>query len=1073
MRVHRLRARAFGPFAGEVELDVDALAASGLFLVHGPTGAGKTSLLDAVCFALYGDVPGARSAKSLRSDHAAPDVVPSVELEFSCGRRRFRIRRSPAHSRPKRRGDGVRAFPATVELGEWRCGELVPVTTRIDEAAALLDDVLGMGKEQFAKVVLLPQGDFAAFLRASPEERRALLERLFDIERYADVERWLVEARRRAGAGALEVRAALEVDLARVREVVAASGVTEAEPPGSGTTEPGPLGSGGTEPEPLGSGVTEPEPLASEVTPPGAGSPELVPQVQALVEAVQRRVAGTMARFDAASTAEHKAAADLAAGRLRGAAAERGEHAREVLAELGERAEELAGRRRRLTAARSAAEVSGHLQARDRAEAEVQDARTRLEGARRAAAVLGLDHGDGEQQPALALTAAIGQHDETVAELLRLAAAAEQRSVVVATRETDAARLQSELGLRTAERSAAERTVAAARAEVEAVTAVGIGLDALVAERSLAHDRLAVGRSVLEDQPRLLLLREEAADVREQAQAARGRELDLRARRLDGMAAELAAGLVPGDPCPVCGAAEHPAPARTEQSVSAADVAAAAAAASRLVEAAGTLDLRVAALTRSVADRVQALGGAVDGPGLEAALTGAEAALQSARTRLAEERASHESLEVATERLAAASAKRDRAASALVAVRARRDEAAGQERRDVAASLALASCHAEQCPCGTGRPAARTASAPDAEAVAATGRAHVRAARAAQALAEAQEAHTDASRRWADAEAALTAALDTDFGDAGAARAAALPGPEVDRLAEDVHAADRRRATAEATLCEPDVAVALGSTRVDVTALQAAAAEARTTLLRAKDDSGAAERAARALAPLAAAVLDRAATLGPALDLHLRLKTLADAVSGTGTDNALRMRLTSFVLAARLEKVVALANERLRLMGAGRYVLEHSDERAAGGARGGLGLRVLDQWTGRTRETSSLSGGESFMASLALALGLADAVREEAGGADIGTLFVDEGFGSLDEDSLEQVLGVLDSLREGGRAVGVVSHVPELRGRIPSQVVVRKTTTGSTISTTVAGAGAGAAAAPATAAATDGRAGAA
>ena len=154
------------------------------------------------------------------------------------------------------------------------------------------------------------------------------------------------------------------------------------------------------------------------------------------------------------------------------------------------------------------------------------------------------------------------------------------------------------------------------------------------------------------------------------------------------------------------------------------------------------------------------------------------------------------------------------------------------------------------------------------------------------------------------------------------------------------------------------------------------------------------------------------------------------------------MRLSSFVLAARLEKVVALANERLQQMDSGRYLLEHSDARAGRG-RSGLGLHVLDQWTGRSRETSTLSGGESFMVSLALALGLADTVREESGGFDLGTLFIDEGFGSLDEDSLEHVLGVLDGLREGGRAVGVVSHVPELRSRITHQIVVKKTTSGS------------------------------
>ncbi|HMM94787.1 MAG TPA: SbcC/MukB-like Walker B domain-containing protein [Phycicoccus sp.] len=132
-------------------------------------------------------------------------------------------------------------------------------------------------------------------------------------------------------------------------------------------------------------------------------------------------------------------------------------------------------------------------------------------------------------------------------------------------------------------------------------------------------------------------------------------------------------------------------------------------------------------------------------------------------------------------------------------------------------------------------------------------------------------------------------------------------------------------------------------------------------------------------------------------------------------------------------------------MGAGRYLLEHTDDRAARGARSGLGLRVLDQWTGRVRDTATLSGGESFMASLALALGLADAVRDEAGGLDLGTLFVDEGFGSLDDDSLEQVVSVLDGLREGGRAVGVVSHVADLRARIGHQVVVTKGTAGSDV----------------------------
>ncbi|WP_042387698.1 SbcC/MukB-like Walker B domain-containing protein, partial [Streptacidiphilus melanogenes] len=136
----------------------------------------------------------------------------------------------------------------------------------------------------------------------------------------------------------------------------------------------------------------------------------------------------------------------------------------------------------------------------------------------------------------------------------------------------------------------------------------------------------------------------------------------------------------------------------------------------------------------------------------------------------------------------------------------------------------------------------------------------------------------------------------------------------------------------------------------------------------------------------------------------------------------------------------------LRIMSGGRYTLEHTDARVRGNARSGLGLQVLDAWTGQYRDTATLSGGESFFASLALALGLADVVTDEAGGMPLDTLFIDEGFGALDPDTLEEVMSVLDSLRERDRAVGIVSHVSELRDRIPQQLTVHKGRSGSTLS---------------------------
>jgi exonuclease SbcC len=173
--------------------------------------------------------------------------------------------------------------------------------------------------------------------------------------------------------------------------------------------------------------------------------------------------------------------------------------------------------------------------------------------------------------------------------------------------------------------------------------------------------------------------------------------------------------------------------------------------------------------------------------------------------------------------------------------------------------------------------------------------------------------------------------------------------------------------------------------------------------------------------------------------------SMASLTEGKSADNRLQMRLSAYVLAARLGQVVDAANERLGSMSDGRYALEHSARRGAGERRGGLSLLVRDEWTGESRDPATLSGGETFVASLALALGLADVVTGEAGGSEVDTLFVDEGFGALDPETLDDVMNTLDELRSGGRVVGVVSHVPEMRTRVPAQLQVVKQRSGSTV----------------------------
>lgn len=202
-------------------------------------------------------------------------------------------------------------------------------------------------------------------------------------------------------------------------------------------------------------------------------------------------------------------------------------------------------------------------------------------------------------------------------------------------------------------------------------------------------------------------------------------------------------------------------------------------------------------------------------------------------------------------------------------------------------------------------------------------------------------------------------------------------------------------------------------------------------------------RAADSLETLAAVLRRHVAATADLRRRHRVLDAVSRCAEGSGGDNSLRMRLSAYVLAARLEDVAAAASERLLAMSDGRYTLVHEDGPGRRGARSGLGLAVVDGWTGRERDPASLSGGETFYASLALALGLADVVRAEAGGTMIETLLVDEGFGSLDEETLDEVMDVLDGLRSGGRSVGLVSHVADLRDRIPARLEVVKTRTGS------------------------------
>ena len=1011
MRLHRLTVQAFGPFPGHVEVDLDALSSAGIFLIHGPTGAGKTSLLDAICFALYAAVPGARpSGRSLRSDHAKRDAIPRVALEFTASGRRLRIARSPEFRRPKRRGAGETTVPASVTLTEWLDAGWVTLSHRADEVGDAVKDVLGIGMQQFVKVVLLPQGDFAAFLRSTPESRRELLERLFDVSRFTDVEEWLADQRRRSAVQLAETKSALDADLTRVDDVLAR---------------------------------LPPELMGELATWDTVAECDLDAVLGRLVDEVREQAATALAERDTTEAHERDRLAAHEQAERQVVCRHRGQHARDTLAALDARRGELDTLAESLAAGRRAAAVAGDMRALADAVARQAAARERNAAAEAEVADLGLAVAVTDHSHAQALLDSVTGFDGCLAEAAALTEALAAARRRVARQE---AHVASALDRRCKVEAEIERLVEAAttvtRHAEEARVIAAARHDAQRHVDELTN-LLRRRRDLLALEDHLSALRARAQDAVEAALDARCRWLDLRQEHLDGMAARLAADLVDGRPCPVCGSARHPRPADPAHALPD-DVVAAAE--SAYAEGQGELETaqtqvanvegRALVLQSELADEgrdTQTLSADLVAANLVAANQRRDAA-EASMDRLAHYRELAEALEA---ELDAAREQREHAEGTAQEAAGRLGAMRGELHRTQRELTERLDRHTGGCPCAW----------PTSSDLDETVDRHASVAAAFAGLVDSMRALWAAQEHaGGTAEATATQLSEKGFGSVREASAALLPEDTLSAHERVLAQAERERVQAQTVLLDPEVAAALEHSGVDVVTVATELAQARQARQRADRTHTIAEQCDRDLTHLRVLVAERVARRADQIARHGTLARLADTVTGLGTDNLLRMRLSAYVLAARLERVVELANERLAHMGDGRYQLRHSDTPVAGGRRSGLGLAIEDLWTGQARDTATLSGGESFMASLALALGLADGVREEAGGFELQTLFVDEGFGSLDEDSLEQVLVVLDELRDGGRAVGVVSHVADLRARIPHQLRVTKAAGGSRVS---------------------------
>ncbi|MBB84038.1 MAG: hypothetical protein CL931_09550, partial [Deltaproteobacteria bacterium] len=975
--------------------------------------------LEAICFALYGIPAGAdASAPHLRSQHAELDRITRVTLWFALGDTRYRVERMPRQLRPKRRGECFIEERGTAVLERFKPGMSEdepgePLATKQGDVDTEVRTLLGLDRSQFRQVILLPQGEFRRLLEASSKERQEILTRLFDIDRYAALERRLKSAADR-----------LKDELGKVEERRATL---------------------------LGQAESENE------------------EAFALRrESLDAEIVELRTTLDAADAAEKTAREALEVGRADREKLRARDAAAKHHAALAVRRPEFDNARDRLRDAVRAEPVALRFESWARARRAEEEVARRLTEATDAVAesdealeaARNDEYAAREREPELRglgeTLARLRASIEAVAGLDTLqreydAEVAAQASRTEHLAQAEAALTKAQGGLARLEREAEHHAgrVEGHRVQVEARTA-------LVARLDRARRRAAFVQALAERSERLDTLDAGLEAGRAALAAAEHALRDADERDRTAAAQRLAASLVDGEACAVCGATEHPAPAYGEgkgedesvlESLEAAVSAARARVESLMAERAG-LAGEQASETRALAsldeegaqedDSVSELAAALTEA--EAGIAEAEAevaAAMQAREGLAETRAGFESRRSELEAL-----RRDHAAAAAsIATTARNLETqtaalppdartpdalseaiqgADERRRALAARIeATGEAVGEAVRIRTEREATRAA-------------AEEEQARAAETVAEAERTTAEARSR-------------AGFEDEASVRAAHLDEASRTELQGRVETYERDLEAARVA-AEQAAAQAEGATAVDVEALKEAAESATRIRSERQSAVGRLEERAAGWARLAETLETLIEENGTLVARYERVGGLANVASG---DNPERVSFQRFVLAAFLDEVLALATVSLRRMSKGRYALQRVTELGDRRRRAGLDLAVWDAHTGQERPVSTLSGGESFCAALALALGLAEVVQRHSGGTRLDAIFVDEGFGSLDPESLELALATLVELQSGGRLVGLISHVTELKERIDTRIEVRPGRGGSSLAVTM------------------------
>jgi DNA repair protein SbcC/Rad50 len=1014
MRPLRIVTRAFGPYATELVLDFRDLGDRTLFLIHGPTGAGKTSILDAICFALYGVSSGGhREAKQARSDHADPSVSTEVTFDFSLAGELYRVYRKPEQVRIRKKdGRSTTTRPEAVLFKrtglQSEAEEGTVLATQWKRVTEEVERLIGFRSDQFRQVVMLPQGEFRRLLLADSKDRQAILEVLFGTELYRRIEEALKQAAR-------EVENQAKAAEQRLKFILEQAGAETKQQ------------------------------LIDQQT-----------EIQAQYGVVSDHLHGL-------KKADEQAQQKLNQGRAAIDKLKELDLANNALAEHENQVEAIRTKRESLAAARRAAVLEPEEKSLAVRSKEADEASRHLAKAREALAVAVSDRDkaqerlsrENQQQPVIEeLRGELGRLEgltPSVQELdnLKKRATTAEKEFFVKDQALEAAKAALEQY-----RSDMEKIVPQ-REQAEKIAARGEFLQLKVRELELAyhvHTRLGALR---EDEANEMATFEETGLKLTRAETELKNALEeykrLESEWIGGQAAILAARLVPGTACPVCGSKDHPTPASVEHEppnekllkAKAAQVDRLRSLIEQIRQEKNDVEIRLFQIRADSEARKEGLGAFAS-----RTISEIETELETFRKDLKSAEAAHKKAEDLTKKVqrlenliseatqthSAVEQQRNESMLGLQKLQAELTALKVQLPEDLQEIEALESAITER------RKRIKALEQAIQVATQAAARANEQVHGHQEALKAAEDHSTKCSQRaLVQREDFRRNFLQAGFPDEYAFRSAIRSRAEIGSLEEEIERFDRGISAARDRLNRAKLN-AENIPRPDMEELEKAANQAKSAL----------EATLREDATLAAGLervnqwlSDHAASLERVSSLEEKYSVIgriAHAANGVNRDGITFQR---FVLAALLDDVLFAASKRFRIMTNNRFHLQRVAKRADRRVPGGLDLEVHDTYTGSARAVNTLSGGESFLASLSLALGLADVVQGYAGGIHLDTMFVDEGFGSLDPEALDLALRALTDLRQDGRLVGIISHVPELTERIDARLEVTTGRTGS------------------------------